>query len=279
MILPNEAVRTRNMSEKDRLAAIVGGSSLVLYGLRKRSGSGWAVAALGGGMVYCGAIGYSPVMQALGLNTNWRDRGRNTSVPYELGVRIDRAITIGRPPQDLWDFWRNLDNLPRIMRNLVSVRITGDRRSHWVMKGPGGKTLEWDAEIVDEEAPKRIGWRSLPGSRVEHAGSIHFEPAGERGTVVRVEMQYNPPGGYVGAGLAKLLHDPADALEDDLRHFKQLMETGENPSAEGQPRGAMRSRTRQAIPERPVWRDSDVTEASEESFPASDAPSWTPERL
>jgi uncharacterized membrane protein len=146
---------------------------------------------------------------------------------------VSRAVTINRSAEDLFKFWRNFENLPRFMTGLVSVRAEG-KRSHWVARGPLGTHAEWDAEIITEESNRLIGWRSLEGSEVATAGSVHFNPApGGRGTEVRVEMKYEPPAGKVGALIAKLFgEDPARQIQEDLRRFKQLMETGEIPTAQ-----------------------------------------------
>jgi uncharacterized membrane protein len=139
------------------------------------------------------------------------------------------AVTIDRPPDELYRFWHNFENLPRFMNNLESVRVTGDRRSHWVAKGPAGTTVEWDAETIEDRPNELIAWRSLEGSEVENSGTVRFKPApGNRGTEVEVEVEYNPPGGLLGAGVAKLFASaPEQLIKGDLYRFKQLMETGE----------------------------------------------------
>jgi uncharacterized membrane protein len=196
---------------------------------------------------------------------------------------VDAAVTINRPPEELYRFWRNLENLPRFMRHIQSVRVIDEKHSHWVAKGPAGKTVEWDAEIINDIENRLIGWRSIPGSDVDSGGSVRFEPAlGNRGTEVRISLQYNPPGGSVGAAIAKLLgQDPKKHILEDLRRFKHLMETGEIPTTEGQPACRQSTEPRNQSRNDRRWpADEDpVTLSSEESFPASDAPSWTPGRI
>ncbi len=145
------------------------------------------------------------------------------------GVRLTQTIIINRSPEELYRFWRDFNNLPTFMAHLASVQITGDTRSHWVANGPGGKKVEWDAEIVDDQANSHIAWRSLPNSDVDSSGSVRFERApGGRGTLVKVQITYAPPGGALAAKIAKLFREePGQQVEDDLRAFKQLMETGE----------------------------------------------------
>jgi uncharacterized membrane protein len=147
------------------------------------------------------------------------------------------VIAIDRPPNELYDFWRKLENLPRFMRHLESVRQTGQNRSHWRAKAPAGTSVEWEAEIVDDRPAELISWRSLPGADIDNSGSVRFERApGGRGTFVRVKMQYDPPGGFFGASIAKLLgEEPAVQVQRDLFRFKQVMETGQVVTTEGQP--------------------------------------------
>ena len=154
-------------------------------------------------------------------------------------VKVKKTILINRSPEELYHHWRDFQNLPRFMKNLESVEVTTDERSHWVAKGPAGKRVKWDAEIADDRPNELIAWRSLDGADVENSGSVRFEPApGGRGTLVSVEMQYSPPAGVVGATVAKLFgRAPEQEVEEDLRRFKQVMETGEIITTQGQPAG------------------------------------------
>src|SRR5690606_10127077 len=142
-------------------------------------------------------------------------------------------------PETLYAVWRDFSGLPRFMRHLESVTVLDDRRSHWVARAPAGRTVEWDAEISADEPGRRIAWHSVDGSEVAHAGSVRFEPApAGRGTEVHVSLEYAPPGGELGARLARFLkEEPEHQIRDDLRHFKQWMETGELATTEGQPSG------------------------------------------
>jgi uncharacterized membrane protein len=154
-------------------------------------------------------------------------------------LRVTQAVAINRPPAELYQFWRNFQNLPRFMKHLESVTTGEGKQSHWVARGPVGSQIEWDAEIIEDRPNELIAWRSLEGATVPNTGSVRFEPAtGGRGTVVRVKMQYAPPAGVVGAAIAKLFgEDPVWQVKDDLRRFKQVMEIGEVITTEGQSAG------------------------------------------
>jgi uncharacterized membrane protein len=161
------------------------------------------------------------------------------SLPRDRSIRVQKSITINRSPEELYRFWHNFENLPRFMSHLDSVQVTGEKRSHWRAKAPIGMRVEWDAEIINDRPNELIAWRSLEGADVDSAGSVHFKRApGERGTEVRVEMQYIPPGGVVGATIAKLFgEEPEQQVSGDLRRFKQVMETGEIIQSEATARG------------------------------------------
>jgi uncharacterized membrane protein len=152
------------------------------------------------------------------------------SVHYENDgtLRVRKRTTINRPAEALYRFWRDFTNLPRFMENIEAVQVSGERRSHWRAKGSGGGILEWDAEVTDDRPSELIAWRALDNAPVQHSGVVRFEPApGGRGTVVTVEMQYTPPGGALTVVAAKLTgYAPEQQLQEDLRRFKQLMETG-----------------------------------------------------
>jgi uncharacterized membrane protein len=153
--------------------------------------------------------------------TNW------TSTP-DGSIRVRRSVTIGKEPAEVYGFWRNFENLPRFMEHLESVRTTGDRRSHWVAKGPAGTTVEWDAEITDDVPNERIAWRSVGEAAVENEGAVLFRPSTGRGTEVLVDLTYRVPGGKLGSVVAKLFREePGQQIAQDLAQFKQVLEIGE----------------------------------------------------
>jgi uncharacterized membrane protein len=159
------------------------------------------------------------------------------------GIRVARSIAIDRSPEELYAFWRKFENLPQFMHHLESVRSIDEKRSHWVAKAPAGRTVEWDAEIIMDKPNELIAWRSLPGADVDHAGSVRFESApGGRGTFIRVKIEYHPPGGRLGAAVARLFGESPDVqTRADLYRLKQLMELGHLVTTEGQPAGRRQS--------------------------------------
>lgn len=168
---------------------------------------------------------------------------------------ITKSITVKRPRQEVFSFWRNLENLPRFMYHLQEVTTLGNTRSHWVTKGPAGSQYEWDAEIVNEKHDELISWKTVDGSDIEHVGSIRFADApADRGTEVEVDLGYDAPGGKAGALIAKLFGaEPGQQITDDLRRFKQVMETGEVLLSDGSPEGIGEG----ASNERPAQAEAD----------------------
>lgn len=149
------------------------------------------------------------------------------------GIRVEKSVIISRTPGELYRFWRNFENLPRIMNHLEEVRVLSPARSHWVAKALAGITVEWDAEITNDIQNELIAWRSLEGSEITNAGSVRFLHFAEGETEVRVALEYNPPGGRLGAWIAGLLgEDPEHQITDDLARFKLMMEIEVKPEAE-----------------------------------------------
>jgi uncharacterized membrane protein len=144
-------------------------------------------------------------------------------------TRTTRTIVVNRSPDEVYQFWLNFENFPRFMKHLESVKNLGGGRSHWKARGPAGQTFEWDAEVVENRPNELLTWRSLPGADVQNAGSVRFERApGGRGTLVRVNLRYEPPAGSAGKVMAMLLGaEPGQEVQEDLRRFKQVLETGE----------------------------------------------------
>ena len=235
---------------RERLAWLAGGAALTFLGMRRRSPLGTALAVIGGGLAACGAL---------------RVQTRHTANPDKplgpgRGARVEETIVIERPPAQLYAAWRNLEFLGGVMSHLRSVTCLDDRRSHWTVEGPAGTTVEWDAEIVRDVPDQLIGWRSLPGSDVDSAGSVRFRPRrGGRATEVQVVLRYDPPGGALGTVLASALgEDPAAQIREDLLRLRRRVRAGFAPLPAARRRTSCRkprkNRSRRAI--RPRGRRS-----------------------
>lgn len=227
-----------NVGEVERWASGVGGTLLVVHGLRRGNFGGLALAILGGSLIYRGVTGHCQVYEALDIDTSGKHRAADSEHIHQ-GRLIKYTATVDRPAGELFDFWREQTNAPKFMEGIESVTKTGDRTSHWVARGPMDRTYAWDSEIIHEAPPRVFAWKSLPGCEISNAGSVRFEPAtGGRGTVVTLEINYEPPAGALGVALSRILgHDPDARAREDLRRFKQLMEAGEITTVEGQPSG------------------------------------------
>ncbi len=163
--------------------------------------------------------------------------GEPLEAPFANGIRLEEAITIGRPLPELYSYWRDFRNLPSFCKYLEHVEFIDEKRSRWTAIGPADKPLTWEAAIIEETPNELISWRSFEGSSFQNAGSVRFKKApADRGTEINLTFAYSPPAGPLGSLVAKLSgKDPAYILHEELRRFKQLMETGEIPTTDGQP--------------------------------------------
>ncbi len=224
-----------NVGDAERWASLIGGGLLAGFGLARRSLGGLALAAVGGGLLYRGLTGHCSIYKTLNVNTA-EPHGPATAIPAGHGFRIEKIITINRSPEELYRFWRNLENLPRFMHHIRAIKAQGNR-SHWVVDAPLGAKVEWDAEIINDKNNELIAWKSVPGSQVDNAGSVHFHaaPSGQ-GTEVTVTLKYDPPAGSLGATFAKLLgDDPEKQIQEALGELKQMMEASDVPAPHGNP--------------------------------------------
>lgn len=214
-------------SEAERWASLIGGSAMVLMGLRQRSLRGVLMALAGGGLIYQGATKQSTIEQA------------QEAISMNQAIKVEKTVTINKPADELYRFWHNFENLPRFMKHLKNVKVYDDKKSHWIANAPLGQSVEWDAYILEDRENEFISWASAEGADVDNSGFVRFTKApGDRGTEVKVVMEYNPPGGALGAAIAKLFgEEPEQQIGDELRRFKMLMEAGEIATTEGQPKG------------------------------------------
>src|SRR5262249_31062282 len=186
-----------------------------------------------------GASGYCPVNAAVG-RARRRDDTR-TALGGPRGVGVRESITIEKAAQEGFDFWKDPPNLPLFMGKVKRVQLLEGGRSHWVVRGPAGVPLEWDAELINEIDGELIAWRSLAGADVASAGSVHFRPRAMTRTEVTVTLQYDPPGGKTGAMLAWLIgQSPASQLRADLQRLKQRLHAPDRTACRGKPSGSRR---------------------------------------
>lgn len=223
-----------NVGQTERMASTIGGGVLLAAGLMRGGLKGLVTAGLGAALIYRGQTGHCHLYDAIGANTAEEGHGEFDSVPAHAGVRIEESITINALPSTLYHFWREYSNLPLFMGKIESVTDLGGGRSHWVANGPMGLKVEWDSELHNDIPGVLIAWRSLEGSQIDTAGSVHFNEVPGGGTEVRVNQKINPPGGRLGIAVAKLIgEDPTAQLREDLLKFKHLVESGELAAVSG----------------------------------------------
>ena len=217
-----------NVHPIERIASGVAGAALATYAaVKKRDLSGIPMALAGGLLLYRGISGNCMGYTLLRTGTAPMEGNDAVVIPHGQGVKVLKSVTIAKPASELFAFWRKLENLPKFFSHLESVTEQYHNHSHWVAKGPFDKKVAWDAEIINEIPNQLIAWKSVEHADVPNAGSVTFKelPHGE-GTEVTVNLEYNPPAGLLGAAVAKLWHEePNQQVEDDLQHFKQLMES------------------------------------------------------
>jgi uncharacterized membrane protein len=211
----------QNVGTNERWASGVGGAALALWGLRRASLPGPAGRRRRRCARWRGVSGWCNLYGALGI-----DRAGAGQTVGNLGVKIDRGVTVAAPPERLYHFWRNFDNLPRIMSHVERVEVLSETRSRWHVKTPAGMTVAWEAEIINDQPPHLLAWRTVDNAMITHAGSVRFTPAGS-GTRIDVSLQYDPPGGALTHAMARLVDaDAGRILEHDLNEFKQALESG-----------------------------------------------------
>lgn len=215
----------------DRALSLGAGAALGAWALQRRGGAALALGVLSAVLLARGVTGRDPIARA--LRSGPAGQHIAEKMGWRSGAAISRSVTIDRPRDELYAVWRNFENLPQFMENIESVRTMDGNRSHWVVRGPAGTTVEWDSEIVDDEPGRRISWRSLEGADIRNIGEVQFEDAPDgRGTIVRADIAYEPPAGKLGRAVAMLFQrEPALQAKRDLRRFKQLMEAGEIAAA------------------------------------------------
>jgi uncharacterized membrane protein len=220
----------RNVGREERNWSVLGGAALIGMSLFGR-GLGRILGTLAGGaLAYRGITGHCHMYGVLGIDTS---EGDQAGVPDDSGHKVVRSVVIDRPREELYAHWRKLENLAGLMSHVKSVEVLDDRTSHWVVTGPAGTSLEWDAEIINERENALIAWQSLPGAQIPNAGSVWFEDAGNGSTRLKVALEVAAPGGELGVIVAGLFGEsPEQQLDDDLKRFKEEME-GKAPASDG----------------------------------------------
>ena len=231
-----------NVGSGERVASTLAGGGLLAYGIKQGGVLGAAVSVLGASMLFRGATGHCHAYDALGVDTSdeydFKAKSKSKKGFLSGRIHVKKSVTINKSPSELYSFWRNFENLPQFMRHLESVETTGERTSHWKAKAPLGASVEWDAEVTSDVPNERIGWKSAEIADIPNSGVVEFRPTVNRGTEVIVTLTYEPPAGKLGSLVAKLFgEEPSQQVAEDLRRFKQLMETGEIITVEGQPSG------------------------------------------
>ncbi|GAA0201892.1 SRPBCC family protein [Haladaptatus pallidirubidus] len=227
--------RSGEASVEKRLASTILGGTLVVVGLKRRSVGG-AVATLGGGWLLYRALdgrnGFGRMRELVGAGENYG----GAEIPVEL-TAVERSITVGKPAEELYGFWREPETLARVMAHFADVSSSGPERQHWEVRSPVGALVSWDAEIVEEREGEFLRWESVEGADIQNEGSVRFHEApGDRGTVVTLSVRFDPPGGALGDAAVRYLRVVPNALAmKSLRRFKSLAETGEIPTLEGNP--------------------------------------------
>lgn len=237
-----------NVSPTERLVSGLAGGALIALGTKRGDALGVALAIVGGGLALRGATGHCQVYDAMDINTADESQTKRLSAgskksPFSGSatsgkIHVKKSVTINKSPAELYQFWRDFENLPRFMAHLESVTTTGEKTSFWKAKAPLGQTVEWNAEITSDVENERIGWQSTADASIPNSGVVEFNPTSTRGTEVRVVLTYEAPGGQLGALVAKLFgEEPSQQVYGDLCRFKSIMEAGTILDTEGQTSG------------------------------------------
>ncbi|HEY0429354.1 MAG TPA: SRPBCC family protein [Pyrinomonadaceae bacterium] len=235
---------SKNLNSTERIVSAATGGALLTYGLIRRDMTGIALSIIGGVLALRGATGHCQVYDAFGIDTT--DASLDLKHWISGKIEVSKSVTINQSPAALYAFWRSFENLPQFMNHLESVTKIDETRSHWIAKAPFGYSVQWSAEITDEQLNERIEWRSMDGADISNSGKVEFLPTADRGTEVRVTFTYEAPAGRLGALAARIFgEEPSQQVEDDLRRFKRLMEAGLIMKTEGQP--SARDKQAQAV--------------------------------
>ena len=236
-----------NVSTAERVASAVTGGALLAYGIKRGDWMGTLLSIAGTTLAFRGATGYCPAYDSMGVDTSEKSfvsQGIKQTKAWFSGQKVEvvKSVTIDKSPAELYSFWHNFENLPQFMNHLESVKVLDAKRSEWTAKAPLGSEVTWNAVISEDRENELIAWTSYGDSEIKNSGRVEFQPTADRGTKVKVTINYEPPAGKIGALFAKLFgEEPEIQVAEDLRRFKRLMETGSIISIEGQTSGRAES--------------------------------------
>ncbi|WP_431266874.1 SRPBCC family protein [Dankookia sp. P2] len=224
------ALPAPNLGDAERMASGTAGVATLLWAMRRGGVPGGLVALAGTALIARAASGYCPVTEAASAKLEERRIAQKQG--WRSAAAVARSVTIARSPEEVYRFFHDVANLPRFLQHVEQVTTIDETRSHWVVRAPFGRTVEWDAIITEDRPNERIAWRSVPEAGIRNVGWIEFRPApGNRGTEVHASIAYEPPAGQLGRLVAQLWgEEPGRQAHDDLRRLKQVLETGEVPT-------------------------------------------------
>jgi uncharacterized membrane protein len=226
-----------NVGGMERIISGAAGGAMLAYGLRTGGVGGTLLSILGGAMLFRGATGHCHMYQAAGINTSRNEPIGTQKSPYNRRplsgrIHVTESVTIDRPANVVYTFWKNFENFPQFMEHVESVRKNPDDTWHWKAKAPLGTSVEWDARVTSDVEDQRIGWQSVDGSDIPNSGVVEFEGTSDNKTEVKVTMIYEAPGGKIGEWVAWALgEEPSVQVAEDLQRFKELMESSEDTPA------------------------------------------------
>jgi uncharacterized membrane protein len=216
-----------NVGEAEQWWSVLGGLALGWYGLRHRARLPrplqWGLLSVGGLLMARGVTAHCALYRVLGLNSRGETPPDDATGPSV--AHLEHTVTVHRPVEEVYRFWRNVENWPQVMPHLESVTSAGRTRFHWSMKGPAGATVTWNAAITDDRPNRLIAWQSMTQSGGNHRGAIRFRSLASGDTDVCMSLDYHPSSGPVGIATGHALgDDPAHRVQEHLAEFKRLME-------------------------------------------------------
>ena len=216
-----------NVVGPEKWISIIGGGVLATYGMKRGGLRGVAASLIGANLIARGVTGHSPGKRA--ILPSGTEKAIAKQEGWTFAAPVSRAVSINKPPEEVYAFFRDFNNLPSFMTDIARIDVIDDKRSHWVVKAPAGRTVEWDSTVTEEDVGERFAYQSEEGGDINNKGVLEFRPgAGGKGTALHVTLVFEPPFGVAGRAIAALfMKDPAIQLRENLVRLKMLLETGE----------------------------------------------------